>query len=130
VFLFLLLSRNYRCNALHPLGPVAIDELGHVVGLGLWVLQIQVRRLCRALVWIPVLWDPVRFSCWVQVREGHQAQRHLDASALATLKEPIVLQVDLEQVGDLEDLTHPRGANVLEYGAFLVIIIACESFLT
>ena len=55
--LFLLRCSNDWCQVGFPLGPVAIDELGHVLGLLVWVLKVDVGGLLGALEWLPVFGD-------------------------------------------------------------------------
>ena len=59
---FFLGSIKNRSQIGFPLGPVAIDELGHVLWLFIWVLQVDVGGLRGALVRVPVLGNPPRFS--------------------------------------------------------------------
>ena len=101
-----------RRDVLHPPLPVAINELCHVVGLHFWVLQVQVSWLSRALVRIPVCRDSPCFSAGIQVLSGHDAQRQVDTTALTSLEKAFMLQIHLQHVLDLKDLTHPGRADV------------------
>ena len=105
--LFFLRCSNDWCQVGFPLGPVAIDEFGHVLGFFVWVLQVDVGGLLSALEWLPVLRD----APWL-LRRFHPGcsqyfQGQIDALALASFKESIVLHVDFQDVLDLKDLAHP-----------------------
>ena len=65
--LFGLLSRadNGRRDVFHPAVPVPLDKLGHIVGLRVRVLQVKIGRLSRALVRVPIRWDPPGISAGI-----------------------------------------------------------------
>ena len=67
IFSFICCGYNHRSDVIHPLVPVTIDKLSHVVRLRVWVLKIQVCWLGCALVWVPILGDPPRFSADIHV---------------------------------------------------------------
>ena len=64
---FGLLSRadNDRSDVLHPTVPVAVNKLGHVVRLVIWVLQVEIGRLSRALVRVPIGGDSPGISAGI-----------------------------------------------------------------
>ena len=114
---------DHRCDILHPTGPVALNELGHVVGLRIWVLKVQIGRLRSTLVGVPVRWDPPRFSAWVQVLYSHDSHRHLNASALASFEKAVMFEVYFEHILDLKYLTHPRWNNILESRTIAFVVM-------
>ena len=113
LFLFIFSGGQYRCNIGLPLGPVFIYILGHVFGLLVRVLQKNVRWLLRALMRIPVLWDSPWFSARFHSWSAHNLQRKVHALTLSTFKESIMLHVYLQNVLNLEDLSHPRWTHIL-----------------
>ena len=105
---------NHWLHILLPFLPVPLDEARDVIRFGLRILKVDVSGLGGASVRIPIGGDSPRFSAGLQHWVGHDADRHVDTFALATLEKAIMLQVDLETVGHLENLTHPRGTQVVE----------------
>lgn len=121
--LLLLGSIEDRSQIGLPLGPIAINELRHVLGLLIRVLQVDIRGLRGALIRVPILGDPPWFSRWLSARGSHDSQGQADALALTTLEEPIVLHIHFQHVLHLEDLAHPRRTQVLELAFLRSIII-------
>ena len=64
---FGLLSRadNDRRDVLHPAVPVAVNKLGHVVRLRIRILQVEICRLSRALVRVPIGGDSPGISAGI-----------------------------------------------------------------
>jgi len=64
------------------------------------------------------------------VGHGQDLDWHVDAVALTSLEEAIVLKVDFEHVLHLEDLTHPGRAQILVLGRIygFVAIVMESSF--
>lgn len=116
-------SQYDRCDILHPSCPVAIDKLSHVIRLDVWILQVEICRLCRALIRVPICRCPPWFRARVCMLEGHHAQRQVDTCTLTTFEEAIVLEVNFEHVFDLEDLSHPGRANIRENTVLIVVIV-------
>ena len=58
-----------------PFGPVAINELSHVLGLFFWVGQVDICRMLRSLIRIPLVRHAPRFSAWFFPRCCEDAQR-------------------------------------------------------
>ena len=54
VFGLLSSADNGRRDVLHPAVPVAVNKLGHVVRFRFRVLQVEIGRLSRALVRVPI----------------------------------------------------------------------------
>lgn len=62
---------------------------------------------------IPVLWDSPWFSAGLHSWSAHNLQRKVHALTLPTFKESIMLNVYLQNVLNLEDLSHPRWTHIL-----------------
>ena len=119
---------NDRLNIFLPLRPVAIHKVGHVLRLLVWVLQVHIGRFLCTLVGVPVIRYSPRFRGRLIVGCSKNFEGHIDAVTLAALKEAIMLQVDLEHVLDLEDLTHPRWTQINLFWAHVVpVLIAIRS---
>ena len=58
-----------------PLCPVSLDELCHVLGFGVWVLQIDVSRLLSALIRIPICRNSPWFGRGIKIGFRHYPQR-------------------------------------------------------
>ena len=106
-----------------PFLPVPLNKSRYVIRFGLSVLKIDVSGLGSASVRIPIGGDAPRFSARLQLWVGHDPDRHVDAFALAALEKAVMLQVDLETVGHLENLTHPRGTQIVETFFYLIVVV-------